>query len=63
MSDNVVYIFEPQEGISVELVARLLKNLYLNAGIGFPTKVYDTFSEEDQKHFKKIERSNIIKPN
>lgn len=59
---NVVYIFEPKEDVSLLLIARLLKNLYLNAGMGFPKRVYDSFPEEDKKHFKEIERSSIIKP-
>lgn len=59
---NVVYIFEPKEDISIFLVAKLLKNMYLNARIGFPKEVYDKFSDEDKKHFKEVEKSNIIKP-
>ena len=62
MPESKVYIFDPKEDISIDLVARLLKNMYLNARIGFPKKVYDTFSEEDKIHFKEIEKSQIIQP-
>ena len=53
-----IYIFDPKEDLTLELIGRLLKSLLFQSRVAYPQATYDKFPEEDKKHFKAIQKKD-----
>jgi len=51
-----VYIFVPNEKLSLSLMGKLLQGMLMQGRIAYPQQTYDKFTEEEKSQFQAVSK-------